>query len=621
MNNNDLLKLGIDVGTYDINLLFNENNAKSPEYCFNRVKCILQIYSSWITLNQQQTYQSHCNIYDLINSSLSPFYNFKTFLQDFKYLMSNPQLLGYDNHPQNHDNTSQQEIAIYQSTVYGNDALLSSNKDELCDASCCYIHERHGRKRAYYTRFSNEANPLFFIDNNDKSSNVSNEDEAITRLISAQQILDSAHSFIFHSMRIDMSLITNNLNTSNNSQDSSELCHDFVATELIKEIRKIKGNSKRFRDADRDENGNISKFVSTNDYKSCFVEEDQVQNKDRNDADSQGKVVCFVDGIFLELVKHGANGFSIAKFAAKILPEEYDTDAFCDDYEDSLRSNVRNYLNESAENEQDYRIMKEICDNYFRIYVNAHEEYSAGFRYFYWKFYQNNQDTANIIFTAPSGQHIFERNDGYRLCDWYIPAAFSTFKEEILNNTTAPFGIRAWQETKDKASIKLETWLECDDARKLIVGDGVPENHKNKWLKVYGIADGVVITVYHIMSLLFYCNFTAQSYEFSATFRKIFWNETEQSLKRRHSYLAQWGRLLRECVDCWGYMMQAADDDPELYFHGIGTQLLFKSTNFKVFGPLSTTTGMFIKKCVLYLFYSDILMGFVLNIRYGSCVW
>ena len=609
MNNKDLVKLGFDVGDYDIKSLFNKTNVKSHDYCLNRIKCILQIYSSWITLNQQQKQQSSdsniLSIYDLINSLLSPFYNFNKFLQDFNYLMTHRQLLGYDNHDENDDSSARdQDIATYQSQVYGNDALLLSQKDEakssitkeegICDASCCFIEERHGRKKEYFTRFSNEVNALFFVnDSKDKSDGTSSE--ADTRFVAAQQMLDAVHSFVFHSMRIDMDrLIKNNVKTSSDSQDFNQLCHDFVAKELTATIRRINSGSKRFRAVDRDGTA-VSKFVSTNEYKSCFVEEEQdVDLKvDENDAKSHEEVVCFIDGLCDELIKHGI-AYSTVRFGSALIVEEYDTDAFCDDYgETTAGSNVRDFMYSCSKNDREAGLMNEICDNYFRIYINAHEEYSAGYRYFYWDFYKHNQDTGNIIFKHPSGQQLVEFNDGYRLCDWYIPAKYETFKEEITDNDTAPFSIRDWEETKQKAAVKLDAWSECDDARNLIVGDSVPGHHKNKWEKVYGIADGTIITIYHIMSLLFYCNYTAQSYEFSATFRRIFWNETDRSLKRRHSKLAQWGRLLRECVDCWGYLMAGAlDDDPGIYFHGIGKEMLFKSTNFKVFGPMSTTTGL-----------------------------
>ena len=609
MNNKDLRKFGIDCGGYNIKSLFGETNCKSSDYCLNRVKCVLTIYASWIISNQNQQKSSNIyiiNIFDLINSLLSPFYNFKAFLKDFHFIMTHRQLLGYHNYDNKNDELAR-NVAIYQSSVYGNDSLLSDIKEErkdditsdqeICDFATCFIEKRHDRKKEHYTRFSDKIDTLFFVDKH-KSAGDSVSNEEITRLIAAQQILDSAHSFIFHSMRIDIdSLVKVNVNKGCDIDEYSKLCCDYVATELIGAIRKIRAASKRFGDSNRYSSG-ISKFISTNAYQNAFPDSKGEEipkgpgESNENGKDGSQYVVCFIDGIFGELFKHGADPFSIAKFALLILAEDYDSDAFCEDYDDSGDgSNIKNYFQSCAKNEQDAALINEICDNYYRIYKNAHEQYSVGFRYFYWEFYKDNKDKANVLVEFRSGQQLVESNQGYLLCDWYIPAKYSTFKEEITNNETAPFSIKDWQQTEAKATMKLETWLETEDARKLIVGDGVPTNHKNKWKKIYDITDGAVITIYHIMSLLFYCNYTAQAYEFSATFRRIFWNETDRSLKKRHSKVAQWGRLLRECVDCWGYFMD--EDDANMFYHGISKEMLFKSTSFKVFGPVSTTTGLF----------------------------
>ena len=93
-------------------------------------------------------------------------------------------------------------------------------------------------------------------------------------------------------------------------------------------------------------------------------------------------------------------------------------------------------------------------------------------------------------------------------------------------------------------------------------------------------------------SILFYTNYSVQSYELSATFRRIFWNETDKSLKKRHSIFVNWARLLRETVECFGNTMQYSY--PSVYYHGIGQEMLFRGTNFNIYGPLSTTAGIYV---------------------------
>ena len=99
------------------------------------------------------------------------------------------------------------------------------------------------------------------------------------------------------------------------------------------------------------------------------------------------------------------------------------------------------------------------------------------------------------------------------------------------------------------------------------------------------------MTIPHLMALLFYTNYTTACYEFSASFRRIVWNETDQSLKRRHGHFAWQARLLRELVECFGNTMKHCP--VEVFYHGINMDLTFKSTQFKICGPLSTTSGLF----------------------------
>merc|ERR1719445_1559683 len=94
----------------------------------------------------------------------------------------------------------------------------------------------------------------------------------------------------------------------------------------------------------------------------------------------------------------------------------------------------------------------------------------------------------------------------------------------------------------------------------------------------------------HLMALLFYCNFSTQQYELTATYRRIYWNETDESLKNRHSYFYWWGRLLREAVECFGTMMAAVPD--KIFYHGIKGEMLFNSTIFQAYGPMSTTVEL-----------------------------
>merc|ERR1719203_2174542 len=110
----------------------------------------------------------------------------------------------------------------------------------------------------------------------------------------------------------------------------------------------------------------------------------------------------------------------------------------------------------------------------------------------------------------------------------------------------------------------------------------------SEYAKLYGVKKGDEATIPHIMSLLFYTNFSVACFEFSASFRRRVWNETDHSLKRRHSGFAHQARLLRELVECFGMMM--SECSVKTFYHGINRNMIFKSTTFKLCGPLSTTS-------------------------------
>merc|ERR1712176_12962 len=172
------------------------------------------------------------------------------------------------------------------------------------------------------------------------------------------------------------------------------------------------------------------------------------------------------------------------------------------------------------------------------------------------------------------------------------------FKTEMLQNITSNFTIIQWETTLTKAVEKYKGWKMSPQWR-LVCGFGYfhengndvyDEKDGNMWNRLYGIGYKAVITTAHLMALLFYCNYSKQQYEFTATFRRIYWNETDDSLKKRHSQFHWWARLLRECVECFGTTMQFVDE--RVFYHGISKQMLFDSTYFHVYGPMSTTVEL-----------------------------
>ncbi len=122
--------------------------------------------------------------------------------------------------------------------------------------------------------------------------------------------------------------------------------------------------------------------------------------------------------------------------------------------------------------------------------------------------------------------------------------------------------------------------------------------------KFYGIAVGDIIGVSHIMSVMFYCNFDEHSFIFSGSFRKNSRFETDEILKKKHSHYYWWAKNLRECIEAFGITME--DSDIPVFYHGISKSLLFSSTDIRINGPISTTSGL------LYYFYYLPLHSYIL---------
>ena len=502
-----MIKIGFE---QDINALF-EN--KDKEKALDRIKCILRIYSLWIA----SPHKSDVDIFDLINCGLSDCYSFKSLLIDYKFV------------------TKLQKIA-----------------DCECEENECYIFKRYHRDRT-----KENLSQLFFV----QSPNTESEQ------IFAQQTLDTVHSFIHHSIRINM-----------NKFEQKEQNEQVIEDEMVKQIKKEIAVQRRRANGQRltaNANDESNKFVTTTSYKFD------------NDASAimDDYVSCFMENVLNDLKRHKLSANAVDALNDKLLNfEQYETDSFIMDLGEKKHSNIINMIQSLMPLQKEKNLAIKRCKENILMLNNIKNTYSASFRFFYWPFYRNNTDRINVVYKV-SNAVVTEGNDGYKLCDWYILAIYGSFKEEMLQNNKASFNIMQWNGTKIKAIKKYEAWKD-DPSWKLICGfayfdeNGIDKYLKlgNKWHRLYGIAKYAVITIQHLMALLFYTNFSHQQYEFTATFRRIYYNETDESLKRRHSQFHFWGKLLRETVECFGTEMSRVPE--RVFYHGINQEMLFESTYF-----------------------------------------
>eukprot|EP01084_Bolivina_argentea_P205930 351699_1 len=204
--------------------------------------------------------------------------------------------------------------------------------------------------------------------------------------------------------------------------------------------------------------------------------------------------------------------------------------------------------------------------------------YSFGFRYYYHKYYKNNQTREGRV---PGTNHTDRGNvrirSDYTYGDWYIGPKNESIKQEVLQSKYAALTIIQYTNTLIKAQLKHSV------LHKHIGGS------KDAWEMVYGIKKDSPITMNHILAVLLYTNHTELSAAFSKTYRKITTTETDKSVKQRHSEYGHWAKLLREAVECWGTQLHDKNTEIKCFYHGISRKMVFDSFNPRFAGPTSTT--------------------------------
>ena len=578
--------------------LFNTNKQSpiQPKSVVNRLIFILQCYQNWINLQQTQSHIHHnilanLTIYDLINTYLSSTYNFQSLLRDYWHVTQKDRgAFGYDDDDNDEKNNA------------------ASHDGLMCDISTCFIINRNEMNRADIRSNDNKRNKLFFI--KEKGGSPSDSSDEAIRSIMTQQILDTLHSWVYHSLKLKSTKYLKQVETKRDVEDFSILCKDDVVKKFGEIIESKKASSKRFRGRNNRYTKKNNKFITSNNdyttttnatqktidsnndalaiYQAEVYGNDQLQLKRNNeDKDDQEQGHCCMDELYKVI---GQSEFEDTKVIHElyeyIQDEEFESEALMQDIyqNDDSQSNILGIFTSKS---NDGNSLCNILIKFIFETTLDRRIYSPGWRYYYWDFYKYNTNQWNILYKDDTGRPTEEGNKGYRLMDWYIHKKYLTYKTEILNNNTAPFDISEYNDVLMTATEKRQNWLNNEEARSL----KCPDNH-DFFKDTYGIAPGDIIKVEHIMSVMFYTNFTENSRLFSETYRKQSLYETDESLKQRHSELYYWGRYLRECVEVFGEEM-AGRPDIGIFYHGISTTLLFNSSSIYLFGPLSTTRGIF----------------------------
>ena len=579
----DALKLqqlfGFDTtATANIPFDFPENSASS----LSRVSFVERVYVFWSRekAKGRDSVNKKGSFYDAVNIGLGPNYDFLRFLRDFRAVTEDKELL-----------------------VLEEERKEEGDDDDAmnCDSARCLLLQRNLRDRGR-TRSVAE---WFNVDDDERLDSKKKEKEDLTdkmKELSCLEIMDSVHCHLIHTIRLSPREIADKRRDRVKVDDingKANECYDHF-TAVVSELVKEKEQLSRFKDAKRF-SSDFNKFVTVDkrDEKqtdSNAAADLKVKGGTNGDIEtSKMKEKTFIDAVKEQLVELkeeepecGVNEQVVFSFSSVIERGAFDSDAVREDLQDRNQSNI---LNEVHCKKRTINSIHSMTSRFIsRCNQNA-KSYSAGHRYFYWPHYKQNESVERVVMKSPDGD-IKELNPGYKLSEWYVEPKFANLKEEALQNEVAPFSLREYLLTLNKAKMKLDEWRSSKNER-LCNHDHRRTRFHSMWYETYEIADGSLVGVDHIVALLFYCNFTKQSYEFSRTYRRTSQFESDRSLKRRHSSLAKWGKKLRELVECWGHTMAIPDrKDIKEFYHGISSSMLFDSTNIRLCGPVSTTLGM-----------------------------
>ena len=524
----------------------------------DRVQFILNVHALWIRNNMEQRHQelNHgLSVREIIEDRLSANYSYTRFLTDYR-------------------------------TVCGIKKDFVSDKGGECDVEQCVIMKRNGRNRSFYGKNDNLRNEMYFIESTKSMINEAVDDEDISRDIATQQILDSLHSYFYHSVhfedgQLDDNVVEDEDDEMENEIDFQTLCDDHSADKLVKMVEDKRNGSKRFRSRRRggvDDNGvqqnDHQKFVTTNEFESgTSAAFSAVLGKK--------KLRSFRTVFISEMKRIGVNEDAIESLIDFMDRQHYETDAMVGDLDDVDDSNLTKIISDGDGNGNNVSVFREMTKRMILERSLKSSLYSPGVRYLYWNIYRGNKEKRRKVFQART-KPAYEENRGYTLGQWFVEKKYENLKEEILNNLVLALSARQFAVTLQKAMDKLSEWRDRGKQPRCV---------KIWWRESYGIAEGDEISVEHIVAILLYTNFSDLCYLFSATYRKTHEYEEDEDMLLRHREYGNWGKLLREAVECFGTSMGRSS--VKTFFHGVSSTLIFNSTSIRLCGPVSTTCSMF----------------------------
>ena len=303
--------------------------------------------------------------------------------------------------------------------------------DDLeCNINDCFVMRRSERNRARMTQNDGERKKLFFV------SREMEEDGASRHSVVIQQILDTAHIWCCHTLRVNADQYIDG-KLGDDDDDEKEVdwsCTDRLSQQFGALIEQKKKSSNRFRSTLSERaTSNGSKFttMSTEDIQSAIgspSETAAISGRDAVAKDAIDTAASFQEEIVNEVRGTVLSHDDVQDFYEFIEAEQFDTDGLRDDLRDHRDSVIVEEF--GARKTRNGKRLKWVLRKLMFEDKQRANLYSSGFRYFYWRQYEQREDEWNVLWTTANGLPHIEGNKGYKLCDFYVAPKWANLKEE-----------------------------------------------------------------------------------------------------------------------------------------------------------------------------------------------
>eukprot|EP01084_Bolivina_argentea_P021973 40817_1 len=371
------------------------------------------------------------------------------------------------------------------------------------------------------------------------SKNVTNKPKPVDDIEAPHfyiEYFDQLHHFIFHLYDVGIRIAIDETKYNNDYENATNNCIDEIFA-MRRDI--IRSKRKEYSDCIRRYDNENNKYN---------MQLDLWHGKYNKDDTSNG---TFLEGIFLCLTEDDNISDKLVIGLKKYLYDnDYDTDAIEHDLND-LPSNISNYANE--------KLCIDLIRESFEDLQLTENSFSTGFAFVYWDELENKDDNLHI---SPN---------------------YESIKEEIL--CSGFVSINQWNK---KVMSKAQQYHKSSKMKNI--------KYTNKWTQ-HGWAEGVTISLDHIVSVILYCDFSKLSTHFSASFRKNDPFESIQGTKARHANYYYFGKALVETVIDFGDNGKGVlGDEGEVinkergpFYCGLNFVMKFSSFAIKLKGPCSTS--------------------------------